>query len=683
MVKYVTLGFAILLPLSAAAQSVNVVQGPEILRGIARFDEPVSAGTITVSSGAEVLQTVQVAHFVNGTFSVPLNAAAQEAFISGDTRVKVETQGNGNTAAAELMADIHQLDPNRVVVRVDPVTSIAAAYRDLKPLMSVDDARSVVSTELGIGSLRQSPHMIDFDSESFMLQSRVSGGFNNFVKQVAGEIASGSTLSIAKLTPTQMQARAETLSAASALPRLQSEATDAASVDVNSLFVGLLTDLCGKALGALPLGEVVSGWMIDQVLNNIKSEKPDPIASQLASVAAQQQQVLDGLGQLQAQIAQLQTAVKNAINRQNYQNASRAIQDPLNDLLDMEEQLELLASIGLDPSNLSFGQALLTRIQNSAGNDLKKIWSGLEGNNAIALDGVIDLWSTAIGPGPGAPIFTNNAYLKSAIPLEAYYFGIQTIGLNLQFEYAHSLQPTQSALSNALINNAYKDFNSHHDTQMKLVAHNRNIAGLGLYAARIWPDSRYKGDVNLDNYTIDTRSGLLWSRRFAPGGEYQAYPSVPPNGFEIASNYVAKVNASIGVSIISDDFPIYLTFNIPTRDQWTSLVGPPRATTADDRMDARAWLIQSGISLLDNKYSMWTGDVAKSVGEAKTFPNWDNWLIDISNTRRGVFWYLVLNNPNDPQKIGDLLIVSSSPLNPSNQVPTFLYKTGQDVVPLK
>jgi hypothetical protein len=372
MVKYVTLGFAILLPLSAAAQSVNVVQGPEILRGIARFDEPVSAGTITVSSGAEVLQTVQVAHFVNGTFSVPLNAAAQEAFISGDTRVKVETQGNGNTAAAELMADIHQLDPNRVVVRVDPVTSIAAAYRDLKPLMSVDDARSVVSTELGIGSLRQSPHMIDFDSESFMLQSRVSGGFNNFVKQVAGEIASGSTLSIAKLTPTQMQARAETLSAASALPRLQSEATDAASVDVNSLFVGLLTDLCGRALGALPLGEVVSGWMIDQVLNNIKSEKPDPIASQLASVAAQQQQVLDGLGQLQAQIAQLQTAVKNAINRQNYQNASRAIQDPLNDLLDMEEQLELLASIGLDPSNLSFGQALLTRIQNSAGNDLER-----------------------------------------------------------------------------------------------------------------------------------------------------------------------------------------------------------------------------------------------------------------------------------------------------------------------
>ena len=62
MLKYVGLGFAALLPLSAAAQSVNFVQGPEILRGIARFDEPVSAGTITVSSGAEVLQTVPAAH---------------------------------------------------------------------------------------------------------------------------------------------------------------------------------------------------------------------------------------------------------------------------------------------------------------------------------------------------------------------------------------------------------------------------------------------------------------------------------------------------------------------------------------------------------------------------------------------------------------------------------------------
>ena len=198
MLKYVRLGFAALLPLSAAAQSVNFVQGPEILRGIARFDEPVAAGTITVSSGEEVLQTVPAAQFVNGTFAVPLNAAAQRAFTSGDTRVKIEIQASGNTAAAELMADSHQLDPSRVVVRVDPVTSIAAAYRDLNPLMSVDDARVAVSSGLGIGSLRQSPHMIDFDSKSFMLQSRVSGGFNNFVKQVASEVSSGSPLSQAE-----------------------------------------------------------------------------------------------------------------------------------------------------------------------------------------------------------------------------------------------------------------------------------------------------------------------------------------------------------------------------------------------------------------------------------------------------------------------------------------------------
>jgi hypothetical protein len=680
MLKYVRLGFAALLPLSATAQSVNFVQGPEILRGIARFDEPVSAGTITVSSGAEVLQTVQAAQFVNGTFSVPLNAAAQKAFTSGDTRVKVETQASGNTAAAELMADIHQLDPNRVVVRVDPVTSIAAAYRDLNPLMSVDEARVAVSSGLGVGSLRQSPHMIDFDSKSFMLQSRISGGFNNFVKQVAGEIASGSTLSIAKLTPTEMQARAETLSAASGLPRLQSASTAVAGVDVNSLFVGLLADLCGKALGTLPLGEVVSGWIVDQVFNNIKSEKPDPIAGQLASVAAQQQRVLDGIGQLQSQIAQLQSAVTNAINRQNYQNASRAIQDPLNDLLDMEEQLELLASIGLDPSNLSFGQTLLTRIQISAGNDLKKIWSGLEGNNAIALDGVIDLWSTAIGPGPGGPIFTNNAYLKSAIPLEVYYYGIQLIGLNLQFEHAHSLQRTQSALSNALVRNAYNDFNSHHDKQMKLVAHNRDIAGQGLYAARIWPDSTGKNELNLNNYTIDTRSGLLWSRRFAPDGEYQAYPSNPRNGFGIVSNYVATLNSTFGGSI---NLPgVTVAFNAPTREQWSSLVAASRENKADDDLIPRAWLTKAGFSVLDNKYSYWTSDVAKSVGAVQTFPNWTNWLIDISK-KKGVFWYLVLDNPNDPQKIGDLLVVSSAPLNPSNHISSFLYKTGQDVVPLR
>jgi hypothetical protein len=228
----------------------------------------------------------------------------------------------------------------------------------------------------------------------------------------------------------------------------------------------------------------------------------------------------------------------------------------------MEEQLELLASIGVDPNNLSFGQELLTRIHNSAGTDLKDIWSGLDGNNLVAFNGIIDLRSTAIGPRPGAPIFTNNSYLKSAVPLEEY-FGIQTLALNLQSECDHSLKSTQPALSNALINSAYKDFNAHHDKEMKLVAHNRDIAGQGLYAARIWPDSTGKGDVNLANYTIDTRSGLLWSRYFAPGFEYQAYPSRPANGFDIVSKYVASLEFEVWR--LRQPAWGHIAFNAPTR----------------------------------------------------------------------------------------------------------------------
>ncbi len=379
----------------------------------------------------------------------------------------------------------------------------------------------------------------------------------------------------------------------------------------------------------------------------------------------------------------MQKTITNKIKLAEYQRVAKDVKANVNDILDMEDQVLFLAKEGIGVNgNIQYAQNLQARIQNNAATDLLNIWDGVEGDTTLGFPGLIEMWSDLVGAGRGAPIFTDNKYLKRAVPQEEYFFGVGAIGLNLEMELAHSLEPAFPTLAKRIIKDNYDAFNRHHDVEMKLVAHNRDIGGLGFFAARILPDI-------LDNYTIDTRSGLLWSRNKASGSLFQAYPSNPPTGWETIAEHIDKINREFYGWWQGQHFPgesASVVFDAPTREEWRTLTTGARETAAEKKMTANVWLTSQGFEvnyLGSTRYSFWTSDIARNTGDSKTFPNWDNWVIDLYASPGGVVWYLVNNNPNDPIKIAHLMLVSNAALNPASWIRRFFYRTGADVFPLK
>ncbi len=287
-------------PLCGPARSMNIQRAtsPAVLRGIVSLDGDPWNGTITVSSGSEVLQTVANYSFVNGTFAVSLNAPAEKAITTGHARITVETVANNQPQKVHLTADVQDIDPNRVVVFVNPVTSIISAYLDLNTQTIIEDPAEQVGLALATGTLPQSPHITDFDSHAFLAQSELNGGFDNFVKQVAWEITTGSPLSIPRMTEPEIMARVAMLDAAggSLAPAGEMRAAAAAAaavsastaINANDLILALVKNVCSAA--ASKVGGVFAGWVLDQILGPTGNEAR--VDSQLKEIGKQQQKCL-------------------------------------------------------------------------------------------------------------------------------------------------------------------------------------------------------------------------------------------------------------------------------------------------------------------------------------------------------------------------------------------------------
>jgi hypothetical protein len=717
MLKHFMLGFVALLPLSAGALPIASTHKVELLGGVASLDKPVSSGSMTISSGSQVLQTIPAVKFVNGTFFVPLNVAAYNAFLSGDVRVTIKTHVYDDLPDANLMADVHQLDAGGEVIRLDPVSSIMAAYRDLKPSASVAEARLAVSRALGVGPLRQCPHVIDFDSESFLQQSDVRGGFDSYVSQVAGEIASGSPPSVPKLTRSQMAERARALFRVRVGLPVVTAPKDVTPLGVLGV---LLKELCDFAIGSNPVGQVTAGWLVDQILNGSSGQDQ---SQQFSELDAELSDVLFEVNQVEKQIADLEQELSKEIDTSNYDRAVGQINDNITRLLTYESDLEAIASASAgtngppDDYTKQYTSQVQGYIAQYAESDLGAVRTAVEGNPDIHSPGILELWEKLIAS-RGAPIFTDNTYLKQVTPVEQYFYGLETIGFSLEMENIHyeSRSSPNSPLVKENITRFYNDFNSAHDTEMKQVAQNQQIANSGYYASRAWPDlpelpagspdlnsiSDYY-TKNFDNYTIDTRTGLLWYR-YDSRALYQAYPDANGNiGNGLISDVVGQVNSVFDQKIVAYNaaqkaaqppkplFDVTLSFNAPTRNQFVTLADNttrgPNPTPGNPNNDpaflvAADWLNNEGFSISDTTYSEWTSEVAQRKGTQQIFPNWDNWLYWLGS-EKGEAWYLDNGDPNEPQKTGYLMLVSDAPLNTVNQqVPTFLYKEGQDQYPL-
>jgi len=395
------------------------------------------------------------------------------------------------------------------------------------------------------------------------------------------------------------------------------------------------------------------------------------------------------------QIKNLEQALAASQALTNYQNDAATAQTWINGLCNMNKQLIVLAkSDPTNPTNQQFAKNLQAQIQAEAGDDLANMWSVLEGNGGIGTRSLINEWANAVGTALGAPIFANVSYLASAIPNLQYYQGAMLVGYNLQIELAHALEVQGgSTLPSALISQANADFEQNEDILMKLVAQDQQIGSgpTGLYAAVLPPffgaamppggdtsPNVYNADpTNAYNWSIDTRSGLLWMRSRscdASNCNFAMYNQAGglPSGAELAQTYISKINTTL-----NDSYPDeLLALTAPSRAQWISLLSglPKSAGGYASNYLASIYFFgapgKNGVPLA-NYYHFWTSDIGSEAAGTQLFPAWDNWSVD---TR-----YPPLNGASTftccKALTDNLELVSAAPLTDPYH---FLYRSHQD-----
>jgi hypothetical protein len=653
-----------LAPLPASADRAGAM-----LRGIVSTEQaPVGAGTILLYNGANLVQNEPSQTFYNGTFAVRLNEAAKRALSARVLRVEVAV--NQTTT---LMADLGEFDPATRVVFINPVTTITAAYRNLRPATAVAEADGTVAAALAVSSPTATACQTatGFNAPTVLSVSASSGGFNAYVQSVAQQIAQGTTPS---------------LRSALGVPQ-----------DFRDFFLETVSEIFGEALGGFPGAQPLAGW----ILGGIFTAPNDPpgelqqIEAQLQAVSSQLTQVLAGISQLSAQIYSLQQALAASQALTNYQNDAATAQTWINGLCNMNKQLIVLANS--DPTKKStqqFAQTLQAQIQTEAGNDLANMWTVLEGNGGIGARSLINEWANAVGTALGAPRFANVSYLASAVPNLQYYQGAMLVGYNLQIELAHALETQPQGSSDSpspLISQANADFEQNEDVLMKLVAQNQQIGSgpTGLYAAVLPPffaaamppggatnpNVSNPDPTNAYNWSIDTSSGLLWMRSRSCDGSnfsncnFAMYNQAGglPSGAELAQPYISNINTTLNNSYPDE----LLALTAPSRAQWISLLSGLPLPPAYNPITYLASIYffgspgQNGGVPLVNYYKFWTSDIGSEASGAQLFPAWDNWTAD---TR-----FIGRFSCCDPTQ--NLELVSAAPLTDPYH---FLYRSHQD-----
>ncbi|MGH7115753.1 MAG: kelch repeat-containing protein [Stellaceae bacterium] len=637
--------FAALAPLQAAKAADGT-----ILRGIASTAQPVSGATILLYDGSNLLQSEPYHSFYNGTFSVQLNEAATHALISGGLRVDVVV--NQTTT---LIADLGVFDPATQVIFVNPVTTITAAYRNLKRATAAATAEGTVAEALGVGSPAAvaCQSTTGFNGPMVSSESVSSGGFNAYMQSVARQIAQGQTPS---------------LRGALGVPQ-----------DPRDFFLETAAEIFGEAFGGFPGTKPLAGWILGQIFNapDETPEELQQIKAQLSNISSQLNEVLAGISRLSAQIYALEQSISDQIKRQNYQNDAATVQTYINFLCNMQQQLMFLAAADPHQNNTKFADTLQAEIQSTAGVDLSNMWSELEGNGGVGTRSLLNEWSDAVGAGPGSPIFANVGYLTSAVPNLQYYLGAMLVGYNLQIEQAHWLQLNGAPdLAKSIIERSSADFEQHDDVEMKLVAHNQEIGGpgtTGLYAAVLppffaaatQPDPKnpnlYSTDpTNAYNWAIDTRSGLLWMRSRSCDGANCTFAQ--GGGVALAQPYIGSINTTLNQSYPGE----LLALTAPSRAQWISLL---RGFPKFPHGFASQYLA-----------SIYFFGVPDKRNPAYSKPDYDHfWTSDIGREMPGIhlFWHVDTSRRVfgccEPSE--SLELVSAAPLTDPYH---FLYRSHQD-----
>jgi hypothetical protein len=671
LLRRVGLIAALLVP-ALAPLPASAAKADAILRGIVSTEQaPVGAGTILLYDGANLVQTGPYQSFYNGTFAVNLNRAAARALSAGVLRVKVAVD-----QTTTLMVDLGAFDPARQVIFINPVTTITAAYRNLRPATAVAKAGGSVAAALAVSSPRATACQTVTGFNGPMLLTVGAGGFDAYVQSIAQQIADGQTPS---------------LRGNLGVPQ-----------DFRDFFLETVSEIFGEALGGFPGAKPLAGWILGGIFTGgeqgVPPEELQQIEKELGDISGQLNQVLAGISQLSAQIYNLEQALAASQALTNYQNDAATTQTWINDLCHMNQELIALAkSDPTKPGTQQFATNLQAQIQANAGNDLANMWSVLEGNGGTGTRSLINEWANAVGTNLGAPRFANVSYLASAVPNLQYYQGAMLVGYNLQIELAHAFElQGSSTLASELITQANSDFEQNEDILMKLVGQNHPIGSgpTGLYAAVLPPffaaamppggatsPNVYNADpTNAYNWSIDTSSGLLWMRSRSCDGStfsncnFAMYNQASglPSGAELAQPYISKINASL-----NDSYPDeLLALTAPSRAQWISLLsGLPKSQGAYAiNYLASIYFFgapgKNGVPLA-NYYHFWTSDIGSEAAGPQLFPAWDNWSVD---TR-----YPPLNGASTftccKALTDNLELVSAAPMTDPYH---FLYRSHQD-----
>ena len=501
----------------------------------------------------------------------------------------------------------------------------------------------------------QSTSSSDFNSQKFLSESASQGGFDAFVQAVARRAYRGDASGVSNF-----------LSADS-------------NSDLKAFFLNEANDIAADALGSLPAaGKALAGWILDQIFNLPGQQgSVDKIGPQLQAIGKQLDEILAGLSALSNQIAQFEKSITDLVKLEAYQQQAQDVQNDIDSLCDIQDQLIFLADSDPTEDHTQYAMNVENEIQVEGSKNLKEIWSGLEGLDSLVIPGLINRWSDLVGPGPGYPIFTDSTYLTSAVPNFEYYLGAETVGFNLQIELAHALAfQKQPSLANQIIKGAITDFNDHYDIEVKRIAHDQEIGGTGttgLFAGVALPSG-------FENWTIDTRSGLMWMKRQSCDNGTCVFAEYDKTGgwgrdASLAPGFINDSN-----NTLNNTFPdLLLTFEEPTRDQWAGLIDSDRENVKEKNIAPFTWLESKRFNLgNENNLSWWTSDLAKESPGSELFPDWANWLVDlrIVNPNAGQFWWQIKGSSN-PEGIGNLLLVSGAPLANPNLL---LYRSMQDAL---
>ena len=151
------------------------------------LDQPLSQADLTVATSAGSRIGDSVTTSANGTFRLP--GKVPDAFRITATGGEVGSQ----VFTGDLVADVHGYHASRAPLEVNPVTTLAAAYRDAHPGLSVDDATARVQRFLALPSaitldtdLRGATQW--FSSQAFLSQATPAGGVQPFVRQLVSEM---------------------------------------------------------------------------------------------------------------------------------------------------------------------------------------------------------------------------------------------------------------------------------------------------------------------------------------------------------------------------------------------------------------------------------------------------------------------------------------------------------------